>query len=163
MSQLKTMLCKLWVAGLKNQHQDVALQVYLSATVCLKPSAFRGALPIWACQDSRCQNKAWLTQTMCCRGFIRGLGLSANQALHLPGAGDFAMDQIQGPHRPEPTVTSSTKRSWGEADMEVDKQTPVVLGTADNAERESLQRENQPDPLDAEQTWPTEEASSSNP
>lgn len=88
---------------------------------------------------------------------MRGVGLSANQPIHLPGAGDFAVDQIRGPTRPEPTVTASAKRSRGEANMEVDDQGPAVLATADEAERESLQRENQPDPLDAEQTWPTEE------
>ena len=94
----------------------------------------------------------------CCRGFIRGLGLSANQAIHLPGAGDFAIKQIQGPSRPEPAITASAKRSRGAGGMEVDDPSPAVLATADEAERESLQRENQPDPLDAEQTWPTEEA-----
>ena len=88
--------------------------------------------------------------------------MSANQPIHLPGAGDFAIDQIQGPPRPEPTVTSSAKRSRGVASMDLDDQSPAVLATADKAERESLQRENQPDPLDAEQTWPTEEARFSN-
>ena len=93
-----------------------------------------------------------------CRGFVRGLGLSANQAIHLPGMGDFGIQQIQGPARPEPSIRCSAKRSSGPASMEVDVNDPAVLATADEAERESLQRENQPDPLDAEQTWPTEEA-----
>lgn len=92
---------------------------------------------------------------------MRGLGLSANQAVHLPGMGDFGIQQIQGPARPEPSIRCSVKRSGGANSMKVDGQDPAMLATANEAERESLQRENQPDPLDAEQTWPTEEACSS--
>ena len=32
-----------------------------------------------------------------------------------------------------------------------------VLDVADPKKQESLQSENEPDPMDAEQTWPTEE------
>ena len=75
--------------------------------------------------------------------------------------GDFGIQQIQGPARPESSIRCSAKRSSGANGMEVDGHDPAVLATADEAERETLQRENQPDPLDAEQTWPTEEACSS--
>ena len=30
-----------------------------------------------------------------CRGYIRNLGLSANQLLHVPGAGDFQLERIE--------------------------------------------------------------------
>ena len=42
------------------------------------------------------------TGTLLLRGYVRGLGLSANQAVHVPGAGDFQLSQIEGPPEPAP-------------------------------------------------------------
>ena len=88
---------------------------------------------------------------------MRGLGLSVNQALHLPGAGDFVLDQINGPTRPEPAGGLLAKRSRQVDAMDAESAGPVILATAEKQRRQALQRENMPDPLDAEQTWPTEE------
>lgn len=93
-----------------------------------------------------------------CRGFVRGLGMSVNQAVHLPGAGDFVLEQIAGPQRPDPTIGFSKRRKSYDTSMDVDTEAVAVLARADPQEQESLQRENVPDPLDAEQTWPTNEA-----
>lgn len=94
---------------------------------------------------------------MACRGFVRGLGLSVNQAVHLPGAGDFVMQEIRAPARPDPIVAPAASRKRSSSQMQVDGGDPTGLATADPALRDSLERENVPDPLDAEQTWPTEE------
>lgn len=95
----------------------------------------------------------------CCRGFVRALGLSANQAIHVPEAGDFQIGKIEGPSRPQPWAGW---RGKGENPskpqvMDVEGVQLPVLAVADREGRESLQRENEPDPLDAEQTWPTKE------
>jgi len=89
---------------------------------------------------------------------VRALGLSANQAVHIPGAGDFQVDRIAGPPRPAPAVGGKRPRAVAAGEMEVDE--PAVLATPGEGAREGLQRENDPDPLDAEQTWPTEEVCS---
>ncbi|KAL6767514.1 hypothetical protein ACKKBF_B35530 [Auxenochlorella protothecoides x Auxenochlorella symbiontica] len=84
------------------------------------------------------------TVTLLLRGYVRNLGLSVRQAVHVPGAGDFALSQIDalpGPGR-------------GRDGMDAD---PAVLATAGPEERANLDRENVPDPLAGEQTWPTEE------
>ena len=44
---------------------------------------------------------------------------------------------------------------WQDVDMEDSE--VRVLDVADPKKQESLQSENEPDPMDAEQTWPTEE------
>ena len=97
-----------------------------------------------------------------CRGFVRGLGLSANQALHIPGAGDFQIDSISTAPRPEPAVGQAQHPGRGlplgvsSMDAE-DSCTQQTLAVADADKRESLARVNEPDPLEGEQTWPTEE------
>lgn len=103
---------------------------------------------------------------------MRGLGLSAAQLVHVPGAGDFQVERIEA--APEP-------RALGEA-VERPRACPAgtpeamdaagpgsgsgsgsgsgagtVLAAAEPAAREALVRENAPDPLAGEQTWPTEE------
>ena len=90
---------------------------------------------------------------------MRALGLSANQAIHIPGAGDFQIDRISGPPRPQPVfghVRRHPGKGVGDA-MDAEGTGANVLAVAEPAERESLARENVPDPLAGEQTWPTEE------
>lgn len=102
----------------------------------------------------------------CRRGYIRGLGLSVNQALHIPGAGDFLLSQISGPAEPaaaneDATAAAARQRAQGAGGgMDMEGQgagEPAVLATADPEAQESLVRENVPDPLAGEQTWPTQE------
>ena len=96
---------------------------------------------------------------------MRGLGLSANQALHIPGAGDFQIDSISTAARPEPTVGQAQHPGRGlpqgvsSMDAE-DSCTRQMVAVADEEKRESLARINEPDPLEGEQTWPTEEVAS---
>ena len=67
------------------------------------------------------------------RGHIRQRGLTASQLIHVPGAGDFALHSIMAPS----------------------EEAPLALPHPDA--QEPLVRENRPDPLAAEQTWPTDE------
>ena len=64
-------------------------------------------------------------------GYVRGSNFSANQLLHIEGYGDFQMEGI------------------------LDRKGEVIAAPDEN--QETLQAENMPDPMDAEQTWPTAE------
>ncbi|CAK1552832.1 unnamed protein product [Leptosia nina] len=85
-------------------------------------------------------------------GYLRGMPLNVNSLIHVSGLGDFQMFRIDGHDDPYP-IFSSTKSDG--MDAEVTKVT--VLQTADPTKQESMVSENVPDPMDAEQTWPTEE------
>ncbi|KAH0564049.1 pre-rRNA-processing protein TSR1 homolog [Cotesia glomerata] len=81
-------------------------------------------------------------------GYLRGKTLSVNGLVHIIGVGDFQMSQID-------SLTSdpySEKSNGTNINQEV-----TVLERADPALQESLESENTPDPMDAEQTWPTAE------
>lgn len=85
-------------------------------------------------------------------GYLRGTTLSVNQLIHIPGLGDFQMSEIHGP--PDPNKVNKIKKN----DMETSEQLFIkVLEKADPSKQESLKSENIPDPMDAEQTWPTNE------
>lgn len=87
-------------------------------------------------------------------GYLRGMPLNANGLVHITGIGDFQMSQIDGLDDPHLlNLKDNTKPD--SMDAEIVKRT--VLQVADPAKQESLQCENVPDPMDAEQTWPTEE------
>ncbi|XP_054273020.1 pre-rRNA-processing protein TSR1 homolog [Macrosteles quadrilineatus] len=76
-------------------------------------------------------------------GYLRGQNLSVNSLVHVAGWGDFQMSRIdshEDPHIIKGCMVGSA---------------PSVY--ADPKKQESLDRENIPDPMDAEQTWPTEE------
>ncbi|KAL2765572.1 pre-rRNA-processing protein TSR1-like protein, partial [Daubentonia madagascariensis] len=99
-------------------------------------------------------------------GYVRGQTLNVNSLLHIIGHGDFQMKQIDAPMDPfplNPRVIKSQKDPDMEmeicaidavADMEEDLK---VLMKADPDRQESLQTEAIPDPMEGEQTWPTEE------
>ncbi|KAI5740470.1 hypothetical protein M8J76_004157 [Diaphorina citri] len=72
-------------------------------------------------------------------GYLRGQNLSVNSLVHIPGWGDFQMLQIDISDDPHP--------------LNPHKQD----GMAEESVRVSLQSEIVPDPMDAEQTWPTGE------
>ena len=105
------------------------------------------------------------------RGYIRGLGLSVNQTVHVPGAGDFNLSRIWGPPEPQcanedaaAAAARSRQAGAGPGAMEAEGAGAgelAVLATADPAAQEgNLMRENLPDPLAGEQTWPTQEVCS---
>ncbi|XP_006099229.1 pre-rRNA-processing protein TSR1 homolog isoform X1 [Myotis lucifugus] len=107
-----------------------------------------------------------LVGTLKISGYVRGQTLNVNSLLHIIGHGDFQMKQIDAPVDPfplNPRVIKSQKDSGmameicatdAVTDMEEDLK---VLMKADPDRQESLQTEVIPDPMEGEQTWPTEE------
>ncbi|KAF6097942.1 TSR1 ribosome maturation factor [Phyllostomus discolor] len=107
-----------------------------------------------------------LVGTLKISGYIRGQAMDVNSLLHIIGHGDFQMKQIDAPMDPfplNPRVIKSQKNPGmameicttdAVADMEEDLK---VLMKADPDRQESLQTEVIPDPMEGEQTWPTEE------
>ncbi|XP_040856643.1 pre-rRNA-processing protein TSR1 homolog [Ochotona curzoniae] len=99
-------------------------------------------------------------------GYVRGQALNVNSLLHIVGHGDFQMKQIDAPMDPYPLNTRVVKsqKHTGMA-MEICAGNAVtnmeedikVLMKADPEKQESLQTEVIPDPMEGEQTWPTEE------
>ncbi|KAJ3149516.1 hypothetical protein HDU86_006921 [Geranomyces michiganensis] len=75
-------------------------------------------------------------------GYVRGNNLSANRLMHIPGHGDFQIQSI---------IACPTVASEG---MQVEEQ---ILETPVAGQQELLIFENEPDPMEGEQTWPTEE------
>ncbi|XP_060084844.1 pre-rRNA-processing protein TSR1 homolog [Ylistrum balloti] len=92
-------------------------------------------------------------------GYLRGRSLSANALVHLPGWGDFQMLQIDAPNDPhsfnQKLVKDSQKQSL-DIEMEGEKEEVRTLEKADPRRQESLQSEVIPDPMEGEQTWPTD-------
>lgn len=88
-------------------------------------------------------------------GYLRGMPLNVNGLVHISGLGDFQMDRIDGPEDPHPLNLGKENKKSDAMDAELTKVS--VLHVADPAKQESLQSENIPDPMDAEQTWPTDE------
>ncbi|KAL8198930.1 UNVERIFIED_CONTAM: ribosome biogenesis protein tsr1 [Gekko kuhli] len=107
-----------------------------------------------------------LVGTLKVSGYVRGRSLNVNHLVHIVGHGDFQMSQVDA--TPEPfgqnlrAVKGQPRRGQGMqdntfskvAEMEEDVQ---VLMRANPSKQESLQSEIVPDPMDGEQTWPTEE------
>ncbi|KAI9029985.1 hypothetical protein CLU79DRAFT_418195 [Phycomyces nitens] len=76
-------------------------------------------------------------------GFARGNPFNANRLIHLQNFGDFQLQQI--------TTSPLAAR---EHEMQAD---PKVVDTPNPAEQDDLVAENEPDFMENEQTWPTEE------
>ncbi|ORY52109.1 DUF663-domain-containing protein [Rhizoclosmatium globosum] len=74
-------------------------------------------------------------------GFVRGTKFDANRLVYIPGFGEFQVQKIT-------TVPIERKDEIIE---------PAVLQVPNPELQDSLVAFNTPDPLDAEQTWPTEE------
>ncbi|XP_042232188.1 pre-rRNA-processing protein TSR1 homolog isoform X2 [Homarus americanus] len=87
-------------------------------------------------------------------GYVRGQVLSVNGLVHIPGWGDYQMNRIDIAADPHPLERHSRSREAG-ADMEDDE--VHLLQEADPALQEQLKSTNEIDPLEGEQTWPTEE------
>uniref|UniRef100_A0A6M2DCU8 Pre-rRNA-processing protein TSR1 homolog n=1 Tax=Xenopsylla cheopis TaxID=163159 RepID=A0A6M2DCU8_XENCH len=82
-------------------------------------------------------------------GFLRGAQLNVNNLIHIPGLGDFQMKLIEStadPHYFEKFVMNS------------DRPMPerIVLSVANPHLQQTLEVQNIPNPMDAEQTWPTD-------
>ncbi|XP_070621191.1 pre-rRNA-processing protein TSR1 homolog [Erythrolamprus reginae] len=99
-------------------------------------------------------------------GYVRGRSLNVNSLVHIVGHGDFQMGQMDAP--PDPFVLNpkcpggqlAARKKQGDlssaatTEMEEDVK---VLSKADCAKQESLQAEVALDPMEGEQTWPSEE------
>uniref|UniRef100_A0A8C7YWH7 Pre-rRNA-processing protein TSR1 homolog n=1 Tax=Oryzias sinensis TaxID=183150 RepID=A0A8C7YWH7_9TELE len=102
--------------------------------------------------------------TLCVSGYVRGHLLGVHRLVHISGHGDFQLSQIDAPSDPLPlnltTPRTAKPGKIQEVEMQVfclDLNAPVrVLMKADPSLRESLQSEAEVDPMDGEQTWPTE-------
>uniref|UniRef100_A0A8D3ABD0 Pre-rRNA-processing protein TSR1 homolog n=2 Tax=Scophthalmus maximus TaxID=52904 RepID=A0A8D3ABD0_SCOMX len=106
--------------------------------------------------------------TLCVSGYVRGRPLQVDRLVHISGHGDFQLSQIDAPSDPLPLNSTSRPAKLskgGDIDMQVrvfghfvgEDGAPVrVLMKADPSCRESLQTEAEVDPMDGEQTWPTE-------
>ena len=86
-------------------------------------------------------------------GYVRHKGLTAQQLIHVPGAGDFQISRIEAAAE---AVTGGKSGAANGRDAEMGDATDLIASSTPE-EREPLVRENEVDPLDAEQTWPTEE------
>ncbi len=87
---------------------------------------------------------------------MRNLGLSANQVLHIPGAGDFQIKQMQVLEKPPPLWLAHKGQANGNSAsaMEVLASQHFILPNPE--QQEQLVRENEADDLVGEQTWPTD-------
>ncbi|CAL7942706.1 unnamed protein product [Xylocopa violacea] len=101
----------------------------------------------------KCNENSTELGTLMVSGYLRSVSLSVNSLIHIPGLGDFQMSQIDATEDPYPMLKKLRKPCDG---ME-DTPSVWVLERADPKKQESLESENVPDPMDAEQTWPTEE------
>jgi len=90
--------------------------------------------------------------TLKVHGYIRGTTLSVNSLVHIPGWGDYQMTRIETVSDPHPLEIKTNRR---EAEM-VDEESQL-LEEADPNLQESLVSTHDPDPMEGEQTWPTEE------
>ncbi|XP_035198759.1 pre-rRNA-processing protein TSR1 homolog [Oxyura jamaicensis] len=100
-------------------------------------------------------------------GFVRGQPLDVNGLVHIVGHGDFQMSQVDAP--PDPLSLNPRAVKGQKKTQDMDVQEDSVNGTdemeedvkllmkADASRQESLQSEVVPDPMEGEQTWPTEE------
>ncbi len=91
----------------------------------------------------------------CCRAYVRYLGLSVNQPLHILGCGDLNIDRIEVAD--EPVSSGHKPAANGVQCMDMAGSGARVLAVADPAARQGVVRLNTPDPLAGEQTWPTTE------
>ncbi|XP_075052781.1 pre-rRNA-processing protein TSR1 homolog [Mixophyes fleayi] len=117
--------------------------------------------------DFQPSDDSGLVGTLKVSGYVRGQELNVNKLIHIVGHGDFLMSQIDAPHDPYPLNPHArgTKTKKGQ-DMEIAddggnytemEEDVKVLMKADPAVQESLQTEVVPDPMEGEQTWPTDE------
>ncbi|EFN66374.1 Pre-rRNA-processing protein TSR1-like protein [Camponotus floridanus] len=96
--------------------------------------------------------------TLSVTGYVRGeTPLSVNNLVHIPGFGDFQMSCIKAPEDPYEITYANRKKRSHDDEMKAKKNETVILYTADLERQKTLESEYIPDPMDAEQTWPTEE------
>uniref|UniRef100_UPI00398EB0DD pre-rRNA-processing protein TSR1 homolog n=1 Tax=Pristiophorus japonicus TaxID=55135 RepID=UPI00398EB0DD len=105
-------------------------------------------------------DESGLVGTLKVSGYVRGQTLDVSKLVHIVGHGDFQMSQIDGPPDPMPLNPKTTKKRE-DAEMrdpaaEMEEELKVLM-KADSRKQESLESEVVPDPMEGEQTWPTDE------
>ncbi|KAK7067020.1 ribosome biogenesis protein tsr1 [Halocaridina rubra] len=88
------------------------------------------------------------TGTLQIHGYVRGKALSPNDLIHIPGWGEYQMSHIDTAGDPHPL--DRNRRNMDEDDIH-------LFEKADPEHQESLISTNEVDPMEGEQTWPTEE------
>ncbi|XP_039180213.1 pre-rRNA-processing protein TSR1 homolog isoform X1 [Crotalus tigris] len=106
-----------------------------------------------------------LVGTLKVSGYVRGRSLNVNSLVHIVGHGDFQMNQVDAP--PDlfalnlkcPGGQLASRKKQGDLSSSVTEmeEEVKVLSKADPAKQQSLQSEVVPDPMEGEQTWPSEE------
>ncbi|KAF5803959.1 putative ribosome biogenesis protein Bms1/Tsr1 [Helianthus annuus] len=92
--------------------------------------------------------------TLLITGYLRARNLSVNQLVHVSGAGDFQLGKIQLLKDP---CSLSVKKDGDFMDADEVQDSQVIRSLLpDPMKQEPLLVENIPDPLEGEQTWPTE-------
>ncbi|KAI7733822.1 hypothetical protein M8C21_011693 [Ambrosia artemisiifolia] len=92
--------------------------------------------------------------TLLITGYLRARNLSVNQLVHVSGAGDFQLGKIELLKDP---CSLSVKKEGDFMDSdEVNDSQVIKTLLPDLMKQEPLLVENIPDPLEGEQTWPTE-------
>ena len=82
-------------------------------------------------------------------GYVRGVDLNVNRLVHIPGWGDFQLEKIEVLPDPQPMANSRRNQDIN--------MTETTVVTPNEELQDDLVAENQPDMLDAEQTWPTDD------
>lgn len=97
-------------------------------------------------------------------GYVRSCPVNVNNLIHISGWGDYLLRQIDNPVDPHPLNAciqhgSKRKDKDGQAtgsNTDCKMEFVEVLGRTDPTKQQLLQSENIPDPMEGEQTWPTE-------
>ncbi|XP_015176986.1 PREDICTED: pre-rRNA-processing protein TSR1 homolog isoform X2 [Polistes dominula] len=98
--------------------------------------------------------------TLLVTGYLQGSPISVNGLIHIPGFNDFQMLQIDLIDNPYVIEKNKPRKQSGSDEIDMKNNEFLIsqtLGHADPEKQESLESENIPDLMDAEQTWPTEE------
>ncbi|CAO3644260.1 unnamed protein product [Mucor hiemalis] len=106
-----------------------------------KPMSWRDNHPYMLADSVEFDPTSAETGVLKVTGYARGNPFNANRLVHLQNFGDFQIQQI-------------TDASISHGDMEEDI---TVIDTPNPQEQDDLIAENEPDFMDNEQTWPTEE------
>lgn len=94
-----------------------------------------------------CESVDWTDGNLAVTGVVRGAQLSSNRLVHLPNYGDFQVLKITSP-----SLAESAGTDFAPTAVE-----PSVLLVPDPEDADSLVSSNDPDDMQNEQTWPTEE------
>eukprot|EP01134_Creolimax_fragrantissima_P002968 CFRG2968T1 len=91
-------------------------------------------------------------------GYIRGSKFDVNRLVHIPGigGGDFLVEKVVSANDPHNASSNSTHKK-ADTEMGESADVEVVLAEACEARQDTLVRELEPDMMDQEQTFPTEE------